>query len=737
VIWIGTNGGLSRFDRSVDQFTNWDETAPFFNNPRVRSLLRDKSGYLWIGCHQDGLIRFYPDDESFVKYGGIDDPLIGSAVESLYEDENGLIWIGSRQEGLLKFDPSTESFTKYNDIAQSANSLNNSRITVILPDTDEDHVLWLGTDGGLTRFNMTEESFKTYKNNKSDSTSLSNSKIRSIYDDGWGNLWVGTRGGLNKFNKSTHECKRFTLKDGLPDPNVFGIHGDQNNNVWASTLKGLIKINIENSSLDVYRIRRLNKFDMGAHYQLGNGEIFFGGLDGFLAFHPEEIKNNQYIPPIVITSFAIKNEEQNFDYDFILLKEITLSYKQNIFSFIFSALDYTDPKKNLYSYFLEGFSEDWINLRNKNEVNFTNIDPGEYVLKLRGSNNDGVWNEEGRQVQITIIPPFWETLWFRSIVIILVVGSIIFVIRYRTIQAEKTRLFLEKTVEERTATIEKTSIALKKYAIDFRDKSEVLANNSQKMSGNNSEIYSQITSIAGAVEEMSATIHEMADISEKTKTLAEEGNDWVKQEAQSLGKVVEESEIVIGEVRKFTEEDITELAKKNDKITEVTTVIDEIAEQTNLLALNAAIEAARAGEHGRGFAVVADEIRKLAEKTAFSTKEISKMVKNIQISSNQVVTGMNLKVNQLTEISKEIKSVENQVMQTSEKIDGILFEITNIASAIQEQSMASEEIASNVHRTHGHIEGNNELVSHLNGMAQDLKSVTEQMTKLIQSQNKN
>jgi two-component sensor histidine kinase len=233
--------------------------------------------------------------------------------------------------------------------------------------------------------------------------------------------------------------------------------------------------------------------------------MFFQGLKGYNYFFPDSIKENKNIPSVVITSFRIFDNEASLDKSISKTDEIKLSYKENFFSFEFAALDYTNPKRNQYKYKLEGVDKEWRNSKNIRTANYTNIDPGEYVFRVIGSNNDGVWNEEGASVRIIITPPWWATWWFRTIAIFAIAGIFGGSVRYVTIQRYKRRLALEK---ERTriskdmhdevgSSLSKISILselAKQKADDPKLKSDV-----EKISQSASEVVDNISEIIWAI----------------------------------------------------------------------------------------------------------------------------------------------------------------------------------------------------------------------------------------------
>ncbi|HEY9651120.1 MAG TPA: histidine kinase dimerization/phosphoacceptor domain -containing protein, partial [Coleofasciculaceae cyanobacterium] len=326
------------------------------------------------------------------------------------------------------------------------NSLSDNLVWTIYE--DQAGTLWIGGygQGGLNKFDRETEQFKRYKHDPNNLNSLSYDRIDAIYEYPAGTLWIGTfGGGLDKFDIATETFTHYTEKDGLPNNSVVGILSDDDGNLWLSTGKGLSKFNPTTETFRNYDVSdglQGNEFDgVKAYFKSKTGEMFFGGLNGFNSFYPDQVKDNPHIPPIVLTDFKIFNESVKLNPVISQAKEISLSYKQNFFSFEFAALDYTNPKKNQYAYKLDGFDKNWIYSGTRRYASYTNLNPGTYVFRVKGSNNDGVWNEEGISLKILITPPPWKTWWAYLFYLITFVSAIYGYIYWKTrLQARENAL---------------------------------------------------------------------------------------------------------------------------------------------------------------------------------------------------------------------------------------------------------------------------------------------------------
>lgn len=466
VLWIGTNGGgLNRFDRTTEQFTRYqhnpDDDQSLSDN-KVWAIYEDHEHVLWLGTWGGGLNTFDRDSGTFVGYKAdpnVPQSLSGNFVRAIYEDSSETLWIGTHGGGLNKFDRSTETFTHYRTDPNDPRSLSSDKVWSLYE--DHEGTLWVGTLGdGLNKFDRKTETFVRYNSVPDDPQSLSNGRVHVIYEDHDGTLWIGTGIGLNTFDRDTETFLHYRKKDGLPSEVIAGILEDNAGNLWISTYNKLSKFHLPTKTFKNYDVRdnlQSNMFHIGAYYKSQRGEMFFGGINGFNQFSPDNVTDNPYIPPLVLTDFTLFNKPVHIGADSPLSQPIdeteslTLSYRDYIFSFEFAALSYAAPEKNRYKYKLEGLEKTWNNVDSTRRfATYTKLPAGSYVLRVLGSNNDGVWNEDGIALNISITPPWWETLWFRASVLILAISAIVGGYRWRVHAVKKYNRQLEAQVAERT-----------------------------------------------------------------------------------------------------------------------------------------------------------------------------------------------------------------------------------------------------------------------------------------------
>ncbi|MFC1852062.1 two-component regulator propeller domain-containing protein [candidate division CSSED10-310 bacterium] len=522
LLWIGTAGGLNKYDRKKGRFLTYrhDPGSPqSLSDSEVWSLHQDATGTLWIGTG-DGLNSFNPRTETFVCYKNRpDDPksLSKNLVLSIYEDRTGVLWIGTYLGGLNKLNRQTGKFKHYRHNPNEVQSLSHDTVWTIFEDSSdrlwlgtkkglnkfdrerdifehyfaqpddpnslshnaisviyEDHegVLWIGTEGGgLNKFVPKTETFVQFLHDPGNPESLSHNEILSIHEDEQRVLWVGTYGGgLNKFDRISETFSHYREKDGLPNDVIYGMLGDEAGNFWLSTNKGLSKFNPSKGTFKNFNLQDglpSNEFNAGAYFKNNSGHMFFGSINGFISFDPASIKDNPHIPPIALIDFQLFNESVPVNAGSVLhksiteTKEITLSYDDNFFSFEFVALDFSIPEKNHYACQMEGFDKNWNYIKTRRYITYTNLDAGEYVFRVKGSNNDGLWNEEGTALKLTIAPPPWKTWWAYSLYVLLGLGIIAGYVHYnnkaqaRALEQHRLELEQERLLTERLRQIDK------------------------------------------------------------------------------------------------------------------------------------------------------------------------------------------------------------------------------------------------------------------------------------------
>jgi len=526
IIWIGTSlGGINKWNRhnagiEIYKYNTYDASS--LSSNLVRTFFQDKNGTIWIGTVDGGLNKWEKENQKFIAYKNnlqISNSLSNNNIRAIYEDSKNRFWVGTDGGGLNLLDRNTGKFKIYkneqgnkntlnsNNIwgiyeygenlllatfggginvfnvekntvkaleydSTNVNSISDNRVTCIFRDSKAN--FWVGTYGGGLNLYIPETGiFHRFQHDKKNQKTIANDRIYCIFEDSNHQLWIGTKGGLNKFDPNNNTFIRFTERNGLPNDVVLGILEDTSKNLWFSTNQGICRFNIENYSIRNYNVidgLQSNEFLAGSYCKINSGEMLFGGISGFNMFNPSKMSYNSNIPGISITAFKILNSEILLDSAISEKKRILLDWKSNNIAFEFVALDYTFSKKNQYAYMLEGFETNWNYVRNRRFASYTNLPSGTYIFKVKGSNNDGVWNEIGSKVKIIIKPAIWQTAFFQILVALFAFISIYFFIkaRMKAIKIKKEELDLLVNMQAEKILIEKKKLAEQMQSIAFQ-----------------------------------------------------------------------------------------------------------------------------------------------------------------------------------------------------------------------------------------------------------------------------
>lgn len=618
-LWIGTYGGgiykippteNGNSSTSIIHYTHNPNDPNSLSNNSVFSICEDNSKNLWFGTFGGGLDKIVWSDvkkshPKFIHYQhnpGDSNSLSSDEIRSIYEDDSGNLWIGTEGGGLNKLmqekgEYSPPRIIQYIHNPHDPTSISNNIIFSI--HEDRKGILWIGTSGGLNKFIPpdTENSLTTFKHYTHDSNnpeSLSNNEVTAIYEDQSGNLWIGTAsGGLNKFDRKSEKFFRFTEEDGLPNNGISGILEDRNGNLWLSTRKGLSKFNPETGVIRNYIKKdglQNNEFQQGAGFKSKRGEMFFGGANGLDRFYPDRIKENNHIPPVVITDFQLLNNSVPVGLDTssnrtILKKSITetteieLSYDDYIISFEFAALDFHTPEKNKYAYTLEGFEKRWnYTDANRRYATYTNLDPGEYFFRVKGSNNDGFWNEAGASIKIVIPPPWWATWWAYFCYIVLAISTLYGLRRYELNRINWRNQFIleEIKLKERTEIDRMKSRFFANISHEFRTPLTLILGPIEKIKPNITaeEIQKQTNLVKRNAYRLLNLVNQLLDLSKleagKLRLKAAEENmvPFLKGIVMSFESIAEQKDISLKV--KTTNDDI-QLYFDRDKMSKILT----------------------------------------------------------------------------------------------------------------------------------------------------------------------
>ena len=468
-IWIGMDGGgLNEFNPKTSDFRRFKaepDNPDWIQTKVIIHMCQDNDGDILYGTWAHGLGIYKKSEGKFVTYmpDENDSASIGS-INAWYimQDSYGEIWVGLLlgTSAVDKFDKATGTFKHYYPDREDTTAIYlNSTKTIY---EDHNKTVWVGSEnGGLFRYNRDKDNFKRYFFDPKNPNSTAND-IRGIYEDSKNRFWVATSDGLILLDRKTGSFTRISMADGLPDKVIDGILEDAKGNLWLSTNEGLSRFNPDSNTFRNYdKTDGLtgNEFNYTSSLLASDGKMYFGSKSGFIVFDPLKISDNPNIPQVVLTDFQIFNKPVNvmkvrehghkIRENVLMLDRIKLSYKQNVITFKFAALDFGNPTKNKYKYMLEGFDEDWIPTdATRRYATYTNLPGGKYTFRVIGSNGDGRWNNKGMSVDLIITPPIYKTWWFitLSIIIILYLAWRYYKERQEKIKTDKR--ILEEKIQE-------------------------------------------------------------------------------------------------------------------------------------------------------------------------------------------------------------------------------------------------------------------------------------------------
>ena len=509
-IWIGTYfGGINYYPK---QYTNFKKYFPRYgynsiSGNAIREICKDANGNLWIGTEDAGLNKLNISTGIFTHFshGTEKNEISHTNIHGLLINGNEL-WIGTFHHGLdvlnVKTGKVTEHYTASKHLLSSDfvccilkthagqiiiatdrglcyfNAQKNNFVPLdAVPPTfytrlyeDKDGTIWAGTySEGLYYFNPKIKSKGNFKYNPADKNSLSGNRINWIFEDSDNNLWVATEGGLCRLNKQKGNFTNYTTKDGLPSNIIYTVLEDAMNNFWISTSKGLVCFSPATKKIITYTKTNgllSDQFNYNSAYKDATGRLYFGSLKGMISFHPAEFIKNTFLPPVYITSFQVYNKELAVNKKGSPLKKsitntdtITLQYNQSSFSIDFAALSFTAPEMTEYAYKLEGLDKDWTYLKTNRKVFFTELAPGTYIFKVKGSVGGDTWNGKPAMLTIKILPPFWKSTWAYIGYSVLIVAGIYFTLRsYHRRNEEKNRRKLKALEFEKEKEIYQAKI---------------------------------------------------------------------------------------------------------------------------------------------------------------------------------------------------------------------------------------------------------------------------------------
>jgi ligand-binding sensor domain-containing protein/signal transduction histidine kinase len=467
--WLGTDGGgLNLFDRKINRFLRFNMDNSNLSSNAILCMAEDSNNQIWIGTWAGGLVHFNSKTKTFAslttKNSGIQDNNIFAVAEG-YDDD---LWLGSIENGLIHYNKKDGKFTNY---TPENSGLSNKMVTKILKLSNRR--LIIGLPDCFQIYSPDDNRFFTYSPDPNNVNSLSSPSTTDILVENDSTVWIGTRDGLNRFNPQTGSIKRYYEKDGLPSSVIKGMVVDMSGSLWVTTNKGASRFDYRNGRFKNFTKAdglQSSEFSERSILKTKSGDLLMGGTKGFNIVYPDRIAENKIIPDVIITDLKIFNKSAELGavnspliQNITETKTLTLSSEQFVFTFYFAAMDFTAPEKNQYAYKMIGFDKDWIYSGNKREATYANLNQGEYIFCVKASNNDDVWNEKGISIRIKVLPPWWNTWWFKVIIISSAIFLLAYIFLSRMIRLKKQKILLEKLVAMKTSELNELNASKDKF----------------------------------------------------------------------------------------------------------------------------------------------------------------------------------------------------------------------------------------------------------------------------------
>ncbi len=482
--WVGTAVGLRVFDSRSKRF-DLPKSLNILKDKNINGLLEDSHGQIWIGTMGSGVYRYSPNsntlkhmykkgdaivqmlqDESgaiwlstykerverILKIDQRDGIILGeytfedTGYYKFYSDRQGNIWIngyGEDKAGLYKIPKDSSEIIPYIFDPNDPASISDNNLLFLREDGQGR--IWIGTEnGGLCQYKPGADNFTRYE-----SDSGLKSGVTTFAEDSLGQIWLGaySGGGLGLLDTSQNKLIMFGEKEGLLHHDIDHGHFDNGSmlyyrdRLWIPSPRGLSIFNTRTRSFDNYTDIKFEPNPWPWHhqyYQTSDHSMWIASTEGLYRIYPDEIlKKDSISPKVWITSMTINGEPYEaadgdiFQETVSRTTSITLPYWQNDLSFEFVALHYLDPVKNQYSWKMEGIDDSWTMPSTDRKVRYADLSPGTYTFHVKGSNADGIWNDIGARMEITILPPWWRSNLAYIVYFLVLVGVIWAFVRWR------------------------------------------------------------------------------------------------------------------------------------------------------------------------------------------------------------------------------------------------------------------------------------------------------------------
>jgi signal transduction histidine kinase/ligand-binding sensor domain-containing protein len=529
-IWIGQDrGGLNLFheeDQTFEHFRYKKNDPESLSSDAILAIEEDPDGNLLLGTYNGGLMIFDPNTKKVIMTFGERDGLPSNHIWNIFKDSKGRYWMAVFPAGVSYYNPTKRSFVHY---TPDTGTLKICTALVMNITEDSKGRIWFCSEGnGLCIIDVEKNTALHYVHDRNNLNSLSGNDVKSvIFIDNY--AWIAINGGgLNRLDLKTDSFKTYTTKDGLSTNALMSMLKDKHDNLWISSARGLMKFNTTTGKVESYNKSQGlqgTEFKYNSQFLLSDGRMMFGGMDGLTVFNPDSIRSSSLKPRVVFTDFRVfykslvpGTEGSPIKEDINFTDFVKLNYRQSVFTVEFASLDYNSPEKNQYMYKMEGFDDAWTDAGNRNFATYTNLDAGKYTFLLKGSNSDGVWNEETVSLRIIILPPWWKTWLFKIFIIVFILGITLGYYYYRINLLKEQKRILEDLVSIRTQEVEEKNAVLMNQAEELNESNVALEKRQQFIEEQAEELLAQNEYLQVANEQ---SLKEQAMIKQQAQDLEE------------------------------------------------------------------------------------------------------------------------------------------------------------------------------------------------------------------------
>jgi ligand-binding sensor domain-containing protein/signal transduction histidine kinase len=562
-LWIGTDGGgVNVVAGGIRNITSPSlERHKLLNSvkgteeTKVKCIEKDDTGNIWIGTWGGGMFKVNADrsvTEHFTAQSKIALPC--NEILALKSDGEQQLWVGTFGAGVFSFNPKTHDIKRYRFLPKYNTLPGFEKILAIHKDKQGN--IWVAREnGGLSKFNRRTDEFEVFN----DSILTHDLTIQAIYEDRDGILWLGSnRNGLIMLDPSSRKTQRFDDRNGLANNTIHAITEDRRGSLWVSSNRGISQFSKRDKVFRNFTKKQGlqgNQFNNNSCFR-DEGLLLFGGTEGINLFNPEEITTYTPLPSLAFTNFYVDNVSFNvrngeMKKNIIVADSVHLNHTQNSFSVEFSLIDFNFSAEHQYAFFLEDFNKQWQYIGKERKATFTNLQPGDYTLKVMYASHEGTWIPAGKHLHIIIEPAFWQTLWFKTALIIFVPGLFMLLIYLRISFLREQKKNLATIVDQRTAELKEKNRELGSMLREISQQNEELHRNRLEIAKMNQEIKTQNEELKSQNDQINLQREELEVAQEKLKYTNDQLEKLIDERTKKLRATIRQLDKTVFELDRF------------------------------------------------------------------------------------------------------------------------------------------------------------------------------------------